>query len=276
MKPNGYARLAVPVMLGLVMSLAPPAHATPTPNSAALNLYVFPDCPFSTVTTTNNYPAQVKIDDFVPANTCFGFANLHAWSFSENGTDAAVFDNNSCFTFACDLVISGTGQGEAATRISPWFGKYTDGRINVRTTDGEVAVFGGRLPFYSFTANHGVVYVKGTMIHLEMAYDPNQMTAADPGTFQYTVGYGGNTYQSPVLAVDMGNPTEDPPYGLWGMLNDGRAGGLVQPLWGPTNPTVDRNVTADFTDITFTKTCVEKKPTPTTTSSWGRLKVLYR
>jgi hypothetical protein len=271
-----YARLAVPVMLGLVVSFAPAAHATPNPNSAALNLRVFNDCPFSTLSTTNNYPGNIQISDFVPASTCFGFANLHAWSFSENGTDAAVFDNNACFTFGFNLVISGDGQGEAAARISPWWGKYTDGRINVRTTDGEIAVFGGRLPFYSFTGNGVPPYVKGTLIHLEMAYDPNQMTQADPGTFQYTVVYGGNSYSSPVLPVDQGNDAEDPPYGLWGMLNDGRVGGLLQVLWGPTNPLVDRTVTADFTDITFEKTCVEKKPTPTLNSTWGHLKVLYR
>ena len=270
-------RIGYTILMGsLLIGLAAVAHATPTPTSAALNLRVFNDCPFSTLTTTNTYPAGVSFDDFVPAGTCGGFANLHAWSFSENGTDPAVFDNNSCFTFGFDLVISGTGQGEAAARISPWWGKFTDGRINVRTTDGEIAVFGGRLPFYSFTGNGVPAYVKGTTIRLEMTYTPNQMTEASPGTFQYSATYGGNKYDSPVLPVDQGNDLEDPPYGLWGMLNDGRVGGLLQPLWGPTNPLVDRNVTAEFTNITFDKTCVEKKPTPTKSSSWGQLKVLYR
>jgi len=276
MKRIGYTTLVIAMLCGLAMSLAPASHATPNPNSAAFNLRVFNDCPFSTITTTNTYPVTVSIDDAVPASTCFGFANLHAWSFSENGTDAAPFDNNSCFTFSANLVIDGTGQGEAAIRISPWWSQYVDGRINVRTTDGEIACFGGRLPFYSFTGNGVPSYVKGTSIYLEMAYDPNQMTEADPATIQYTVGYGGNSYSSPVLPFDQGNDNEDPPYGLWGMLNDGRAGGLVQPLWGPTNPLVDRNVSATFTDITFNRTCSEKKPTPVNHSSWGRVKVLYR
>jgi hypothetical protein len=39
---------------------------------------------------------------------------------------------------------------------------------------------------------------------------------------------------------------------------------------------VDRNVSATFTDITFNRTCSEKKPTPVNHSSWGRVKVLYR
>ena len=276
MKRIGYTCLAVPMLFALAMVLAPKSHATPTPNSAALSLRVFDNCPFSSVGATNNYPGSIVLSDTVLASTCFGFANLHAWSFSENGTDPAVFDNNACFTFGFDLVISGSGEGEAASRISPWWGKLTDGRINVRTTDGEIACFGGRLPFYSFTGNGVPPYVKGTSIYLEMTYDPRQMTQALPATVQYTVGYGGNTYQSPVLPFDQGNENEDPPYGLWGMLNDGRVGGLVQPLWGPTNPEVDRDVTGTFTDITFTKTCVEKKPTPANETSWGRLKVLYR
>jgi hypothetical protein len=272
MKRIGYTCVA----LALLSGFTPLAHATPTPNSAALNLRVFNDCPFSTLNTTNNYPALLEFSDFTPANTCFGFANLHAWSFSGDGTTAEVFDNNSCFDFGCDLVVSGNGEGEAATRISPWWSQYVDGRINVRTTDGEIACFGGRLPFYSFTGSYGLHYVKGTPIHLEMHYDPNQMTQADPATIQYVVGYGGNTYTSPVLPFDQGNVLEDPPYGLWGMLNDGRVGGLLQVLWGPTNPTVDRTVTATFTDIFFTRTCEEKKPTPAVTSTWGRLKTLYR
>jgi len=276
MKRIGYTSLVVPMLFGLAVCLAPPSHATPTPNSAVFNLRVFNDCPFSTLTTTNLYPATVEISDFVPASTCFGFANLHAWSFSQNGTDPAVFDNNACFTFGANLVISGNGHGEAAIRISPWWSQFVDGRINVRTTDGEIACFGGRLPFYSFTGNGVPPYVMGTTIYLEMAYSPNQMTEKSPATIQYTVGYGGNTYQSPVLAFDQGNDAEDPPYGLWGMLNDGRVGGLVQPLWGPANPLVDRTVTATFSDITFDKTCVDKKPTPANATSWGRLKVLYR
>ena len=34
----------------------------------------------------------------------------------------------------------------------------------VRSTDGEIACFGGRLPFYSFTAARGLRYAKGDVI----------------------------------------------------------------------------------------------------------------
>jgi hypothetical protein len=42
------------------------------------------------------------------------------------------------------------------------------------------------------------------------------------------VTQGATTYSSGALAFDQGNPAEDPPYGLWGMLNDARVGGFFQ------------------------------------------------
>ncbi len=70
---------------------------------------------------------------------------------------------------AADLQITGLGQGEAGLRCSPWWSPNVDGRFNVRVGDGEIAVFGGRLPFYSFTGSHGINYVRGDVIHLEIA-----------------------------------------------------------------------------------------------------------
>jgi len=273
-KQIGHTCLALAVLSGIAMSLTPVAHATPNPDRAVFNLRVINDCSASQLLTSDRYPGSISITDHVPAYTCAGFANLHAWSFSEGGATAAVFDNDACFQFGCDLMISGGGAAEAATRISPWWSKYVEGRINVRTTDGEIACFGGRMPFYSFTANHGIRYAKNTVIHLEMHYDPHGLTSANPATIRYVVGYGGNTYLSPELRFDQGNPAHDPPYGMWGMLNDGRVGGLVQPLWGATDPTVNRTVTASFTNIFFSSRCEE--PVPAVPTTWGRLKTLYR
>ena len=95
------------------------------------------------------------------------------------------------------------GHGEAGLQISPWWSQDVDGRLNVRTTDGEIACFGGRLPFYNFTASHGINYTKGNTIHVEIRYEPNGLSQADPGTIQYTVGYLGQTYSSGVLAFEM-------------------------------------------------------------------------
>ena len=46
-----------------------------------------------------------------------------------------------------DVTISDGGEGEGGNGISPWWSQLVDGIFNMRTADGEVACFGGRLPF---------------------------------------------------------------------------------------------------------------------------------
>jgi hypothetical protein len=241
------------------------AIALPTPNSAVMNLRVFNDCPTSVVTTVNNYPALLSIEDAVL--DCTGFANLHNWRFSEDGMNPAVFNNGDSFMFGCDLVISGTADGESGLQISPWWSQDVDGRLNVRTTDGEIACFGGRLPFFSFTGTFGLTYVKGTSIHLEMTYRPYSLTQADPGTIQYVVVYNSMTYDSGEIPFDEGNPNE--PYGTWGILDDARVGGHVQCFLQAGNP--DANLKAEWTNIEF-----EVLPVPVEPSSWGQIKATYK
>jgi len=204
------------------------AQATPVPNGATIETRTFNDCALSTVATTNNYPALVEISDTMdPA--CLGFANLHSWSFSDDGgSTAAVFNNNSDYTFGADFTISGPGEGEGGLRISPWYGKFVDGRIMANATTGEIACFGGALPFYSFTVNHGISYTKGTTIRFEVTYRARDLFSTDPASIQYRAVYNGNTYDSPELPFGEQNPDECNPNGLWGMLNDGRVGGYFQ------------------------------------------------
>src|SRR5262249_15125070 len=117
-------------------------HASPNPNSAVFHTRVFNDCPESVLNTTNTYPANVFISDDA-ADTCTHFANLHTWRFSTDGANAALFANADVFRFSADLVIDGLGQAESGIQISPWWSQDVEGRINVRTTDGEIAMFGG-------------------------------------------------------------------------------------------------------------------------------------
>jgi len=270
MMKHRYFGLAFGVLV-LAASLMPlAAQATPSSNSAVLHTRIFNDCPISILSTTNNYPASVQISD--TGLECFGFANLHNWHLSSDGVNDDLFANNSCFTIACDLVIdAGTKGGEGGLQLSPWWSPDVDGRFNVRTTDGEIACFGGRLPFYSFTGAHGLHYVPGTSIHLEMVYDPNTLSAGDPATITYNVVYNGTPYSSGALAFDQGNPAEDPPHGQWGLLNFGRLGGYVQCFNDGGNPAA--GVVATWSNITY-ETC--QKPTPTQTTTWGRIKGLYR
>lgn len=206
----------------LTLFVAGAAVATEVPNSAALFLRVFNDCPFSIVSTTDDYPTLISIQDTKDNCGSAGFANRHAWRFSQDDVTAQTFSNNNGFRFGADVTISGTGEAEAGIGISPWWSPLVDGMFNLRTTDGEVACFGGRLPFYSFTGSQGVTYVKGTTVRVEIIYLPNGLSEEDPATIEYI--FGGNT--SGAIAFDMGNPEE--PYGLWGILDNATAGGYFQ------------------------------------------------
>jgi hypothetical protein len=230
---------------------------------------VFNDCPISTLSSVNNYPSSISISD--TDLECFGFTNLHNWHLSSNGSTDDEFANNSCFTIACDFMLEGATGGEGGLQLSPWWSPDVDGRFNVRDTDGEIACFGGRLPFYTFTGAFGLHYIKGTPIHMSMTYTPNDLSSTNPATITYSLVYAGTPYTSGPLAFDQGNPTEDPPHGQWGMLNFGRVGGYYNAFNQGGNPAA--SVIATWSNITY-DTC--QKPTPTKTSTWGQIKGLYR
>jgi len=273
MKRLGYHSLALLATLALVLGFATQALAqTPNVNGVIFELYRFNDCPAGTANSGGTYPTSIYIND--PTLLCTGFANAHVWRFSsDGGATAAVFHNNSNFHACADLVIDGIDNNgaEAGLNIPPWWdGSQTDGRMNVRTSDGEIACFGGRMPFYSFTGTNGIHYVKGTLIHLEMTYLAHHNTQADPGTIDYKVVYNSNTYDSGPLPFDQGTAAEDPPHGLWGILNDTTVGGFFQVRLDPGNAAA--NMTATWSNICYDNLQV----TPTQSSTWGRLKSLYR
>jgi hypothetical protein len=231
---------------------------------------VFNDCATSTLTSVNTYPAIISITDqnLVTGN----FANRHNWRASEDGgVSEAVFNNDAAFRISANVTLSGTGRGEGGVQISPWWSQEVDGAFYLNCQGiGEVACFGGRLPFYSFTVNKGVTYVKGTTVYIEMTYSPNGLSSSNPATIDYVYRDGTGTYDSGPLPFDQGNPAEDPPYGLWGMLNDGRVGGYVMPLVTPSVP--DNSFTGTWADIVYEPLAA----TPTTSTTWGKLKALYK
>lgn len=257
------------VVAGL-LALAAAASATPVPNSAVLHTRVFDDCPISILSTTNNFPFLVGISDQnqPPQPICSGFANLHTWRFSTDGVNAIQFQNGDPFTFECDVVLNGAGEGGLS--LAPWWSPDADGLFNVRTTDGEIAVFGGRLPFFTFTGAFGIVYTNNTPIHMKMQYLPNGLSSVAPAQAIYTIVYGGNTYSSGPLNFDQGNPAEDPPHGQWGALNPWYAGGHVKMFAFPSG--TPHGIDATWSNIHFLGDGV----VPANSSSWGRLKLLYR
>ncbi len=248
------------------LSFAGNAFATPAANSAVVATRIFNNCPSSTLTVIDNDFASIVIDD---ANLdCFGFANRHAWSFSTDNTNAVDFQNNDQFSFCATVLATGTGNGEIGLRLSPWWSPDVDGVFMLNTASGEIACFGGRLPFYSFTGAHGQTYAKGTSVTLSIAYNPNGLSAASPGTIVYTLTNANGTFSSGPLQFDEGNTSEDPPHGLWGILQPARAGGYVQCFLGQGDAV---NFRAQWSNI-----CYDAQPVPAVPTTWGKIKADYR
>jgi len=212
----------------LVVALSVSAFASPVIDSAVVNERIWNDADYSTFTSGNNYPTSLWMND--TGLDDYGWANRHNFRLSENGgISEAVFMNGDGFSFSADVTITGTANIEGGLNLSPWWSQDVDGVMMLNTETGEVSCWGGRLPFYSFTVDQGITYTKGDAVRLGMVYDPHSLTELDPGTIQYSYEIGGTEYLSPVLSFDMGNPGEDPPYGLWGILNDARVGGYFMP-----------------------------------------------
>ena len=213
------------VAVSAVLCTAVAAIAQPNINSARANPRIFNDFPASTLSVINNYPAQVRFSDSNLVGT--GFANRHNFRLStDNGTTNAEFHNSHSFSVFADVTLGGTAgtNGEGGLQISPWWDPNVDGVLFMNTSTGEVAAFGGRLPFYSFTASQAITYTHGQTVRLGMEYEARSNTAANPGRIRYWY----NAANSGWINFDQGNPGEDPPHGLWGILSPAYVGGYVQ------------------------------------------------
>ncbi len=223
--------------LVVVLGLVAVVQASPSVNSAVLHTRIWNDDADSVLTWGNSYPSQIFIDDAQLDGDGAGgeWANRHSWRFSENGFTDAVFNNGDGFAISSDVVITGPANSEAALEVEPWWGGGTGGGLTVITWNGEIAAFGGRLPFYSFTTSHGLSYTKGDTIGLGMIYTPNSLTELDPATIEYTVDYDGSFYTSGPIPFDEGNPAEG--YGSWGMLDNTKVGAYFLPQIVVDDPT---------------------------------------
>jgi len=245
------------------------ALATDIPSSAVVLQRIWNDSFASILTVNNSYSALISIDDQCAGP--LGWANLHAWRFSTDGALPQEFSNTDGFMFSADVTLTGTGDGESGLQLAPWWSE-SDGRFNVRTPDGEVACFGGRLPFYSFTGSHGVSYVKGTTVRLTIIYTPNvEMNETMPATIEYIYD-DGTAYSSGLLPFDEGNPAEAEEHGTWGILSPAYAGGHFQ-----FNNMVGAGDGANF-HVEWRNIIFQDLGTVVATenSSWGGVKALFR
>jgi hypothetical protein len=263
-------RSYVLVALALVASLiAVDALATPHMNGALVKTRIFNDCPISVLNVLNNYPAEITFNE--SELICFGWANLHNWTFStDGGVTAQPLMNGDAFGFAATVVLSGgnVNGAEAGLRLGPWWSPDVDGRFNIRIPDGEIACFGGVLPFYTFTGNHGIHYVAGQPIRLEVYYNPYHNSAAFPGQAKYRCYWQGVWYESPWLPFGNCTPGEEI-HGCYGIMDDARAGGYAQNRL--TSGVEPSDVLTNFFDL-----CWAEAPVPTLPTTWGKVKGLYR
>ena len=252
------------------LAFATAAFATPVPNSAVIHTRVFDDCPISIITVNNSFPAIIEIDDqnVAPQPFCSGFANLHTWRFSTDGTNDLQFLNEDTFEYSCEVVLNGLGEG--GLNLAPWWGPQADGLLNIRTTDGEIACFGGRLPFFTFTGAFGLIYTNNTPILVGISYMPNGLSAGSPAQVIYNIRYNAINYTSGLLNFDQGNPAENPPHGLWGALTPWYAGGHMK-MFVNQQPPQPHSMNGQWRQIQFTA-----GPTSGKKSTWGDLKKLYR
>lgn len=284
MKRIGYNSLAFLAALALTTGVSAVASAaTPVPNDVWFNLNTWTVCPGSPVITTNSYPSSVAIEhQFL---VCNGWAELHTWRLSaDGGASAALLPNASDFSFSATVTMTGVDAngGETGINITPWWDgvtrpwgapyPYDGGRVNCRVPDGEIACFGGRMPFYNFTAAEGIAFAMNSPLSITMTYHCNGLSAGSPGTMQYGLVWLGVPYSSPVLPMDEGNPAEGATWGNWGILKDATAGGFFQARMDPASIADPAHLKAEWTNIVFTSNEV----TPTTKTSWGQLKSLYR
>jgi hypothetical protein len=144
-------------------------------DSIMVNPRVFNDFSTSTLTITNNYPAQAVIDDrnLVDDGMPGTFANRHDLRFSsDGGSSAAVFDINDVVSLQT-LIRLDTGvaapRKEAGIRFNS--GTTGDFLFLVNSDAGEIVAFGGGAPFHSFgNKDLGTGYTLGDTILMGLVY----------------------------------------------------------------------------------------------------------
>jgi len=240
------------------LGLAVAASASPAVDTALIKTRLWNDNSSTVLTTGNTYaktysPASesggVWYDEQIATGA--GWANRHNWRFSDDGgVNQAVFMNGDPFEMSADVTLSGTTEMEGGLNVSPWWSKDFDGAFMLRTADGKIECWGGRLPYYNFSdpSGHNQWYTKGTTVNLMIQYLPRSLTEEDPAIIKYTLTQNSVAYESPWLAFDEGNASEG--YGTWGMLDDARAGGWFQPIVN----TDDTWARADFDNIHYAPT----------------------
>jgi hypothetical protein len=270
--------LAVVAICTVVAMGAGVAHATPVINAAKDSVRVFNDCPVTVLNApAPAYPALVHFDE--SGFVCGGGINLHIFNLSDDGgVSSALFSNKDAFTISSTITLrqlAGNTQVEAGLRVNPWFGPVADGVFNLRLPDGEIACFGGVLPFFSFTSAFGLHYANGVPARETIIYNPHCNTANDPGTIEYILDYGGGHFDSGPLAF--GNCTVgEEAHGCYGIMDNARVGGKFQNDMFAFGADPNGANSVDYNDFIYTINAPPDCPVPTKVQTWGEIKGTYR
>jgi len=270
--------LAVIAICSVIAVGAGVAQATPVVNGAIFYPRVFNDCVVSSLNAVPfAYPAIIHIDEH--DLVCAGGANLHCWDLSsDGGASSAIFNNKDAFTISAVVnlqQLAGHVQTEAGLRVCPWWDHFANGFFNLRLPDGEIACFGGVLPFFSFTGAFGLHYQSGHPAHQVIIYNPHCNTKDDPATIQYILDYDGGHFDSGPLPFGNCTPGEEA-HGCYGIMDDARVGGRLQNDMFAFGGDPQANNSVDYNDIVYTINQPPDCPVATENSSWGKVKATYR
>lgn len=179
------------VLLAVVAVAGSASAGVGSIDSVNITTRVWNDFPTSSITTTNNFPSSVNIHEDFAAGTVGNYANRHVGVLASGGTNYS-FTNAESFRLDVDVRISApNGQPRKETGLIignyiPGGNYFAEGNLMV-ASDGEVAMFGGALPFHSF----GNVYTVGSWIHLSFMYiNP----ALNGGTAAAVFGVGNQSF----------------------------------------------------------------------------------
>lgn len=210
-----------------------------TVNSYKSEERIFNDFPTSSLVTTNSYPTLQYDEDFA-AGTIGNFANKHVGWLSNDG-GATRFQNNYWQSWELNFTVkieapAGQPRKEAGIEIHnprPRLGYTDEGQVLI-ASDGEVAVFGGVMPFTGL----GFIYTLGTTATVKFEYFAPGAVDAIKGAYRLTFTDAVTGMHSSGLKL-WGNESD----GLYG-FNDGAMFGFK--AQNQRNPFID-----DFSTMTY-------------------------
>lgn len=177
------------------------AVASPsTLNGVTDNTRIFDDFTTSNLNVTNNYASSVHLTetDFADDGVGGNFANKHAFWLSDDG-GATPFDFNYGDGFDFCVTVTDNSSGIGGVEVGMSTDLFGFGFFGGGLGGGEVAAFGGTLPFHSFGAG---LYTAGDDLGLRMTYRPGPAEFGSPkGTieYQYQINGGGWTSSGQIV-----------------------------------------------------------------------------